>query len=381
MNYLFLLPYPPPLAGPELIAKELIESDFIKNRNDVIIVKSNIQVFNKYKGKINVGVIIRLIKVYCKFIFYLFRTNCVFLSLNSNKTGFLRDSVFIITCWILNKKCIAQYHGSHFSYFFYDQNIFFRHFIKRVLSRIDTVIVFSETLKDMFNKIYEGKLEILYNGLNLNNYKYKKIKNHDNRPFTILFLGHLTYSKGFYDLIFAFKMLYKKYGGDVSLIFAGENYRDDPRMDLLSEKWRNKFLINGSKKAGVCSDFIINCKEYNSIYPGIVSGEKKSKLFYKSDIFVLPSYSEGLSMGCLEAMAFGLPVITTPVGAMPDVIKNGENGFITPISDHKKLFENIEQLMNQKELRIKMGNNNIQAVKEKYDIENIAERLLNILPS
>jgi glycosyltransferase involved in cell wall biosynthesis len=66
---------------------------------------------------------------------------------------------------------------------------------------------------------------------------------------------------------------------------------------------------------------------------------------------------------------------------MPDVIKNGENGFITPISDHKKLFENIEQLMNQKELRIKMGNNNIQAVKEKYDIENIAERLLNILPS
>jgi glycosyltransferase involved in cell wall biosynthesis len=194
-------------------------------------------------------------------------------------------------------------------------------------------------------------------------------------------LGHLTYSKGFYDLIFAYKMLYKKYGNNVSLIFAGENYGDDPRMDLLNEKWRSEFLVNGRKKARVCSDFIINCKEYNSIYPGIVSGEEKSKLFCKSDIFVLPSYSEGLSMGCLEAMAFGLPVITTPVGAMPEVIKDGENGVITPIGNHEKLAENIELLINKKELRIKMGNNNLQTVEEKYDIEKIARKLLFILDS
>ena len=129
-------------------------------------------------------------------------------------------------------------------------------------------------------------------------------------------------------------------------------------MDLLSEKWKAEFFINGRKKEDICSDFIVNCKKYNSNYKGVVSVEEKIKLFKSSDIFVLPSYTEGLSMSCLEAMAFGLPVITTPVGAMPDVIKNGKNGIITPVADHERLFENIELLMNNRELRIKMGNNN-----------------------
>lgn len=373
------MPYPPPFAGPEIIAKEIIESDFIKNRNDIYFINSNVHKVNKNKGKITIGSLIQFGKVYSKFIFNILNAKAVFFYLSSNKTGFIRDSVYIITCWVFGRKCIAQYHGSHFNYFYYEQNKFFRFFIKGVLLRINKIVVFSENLKKMFDKIFKGELEILYNGLNLNKYKSSVIKESKDKPFKILYLGHLTYSKGFFDLVFAYKILHIKYGNNISLLFAGENYGDNLKKEFLSKKWQDEYFANGYKKAGISSDFINNFKKYNSNYFGVVSGKDKDKLFINSDIFVLPSFTEGLSMACLEAMAFGLPVITTPVGAMPEIIKNGTNGIITPIGEHEKLAENIELLMNDKKLRLKMGNNNLQAVKEKYDIEKVADNLLSII--
>lgn len=380
MNFLFLLPYPPPFAGPENIAKEIIESDIIKNRNDVIVINSNVRKYNKDKGKFDAEGIIRFIKIYYKFIFYLYRSKTVFLYLSSSKIGFLRDMVYILTCYYLNRKCIAQYHGANFNNFYQTQGYFYKIVIRQVLSKIDTLVLYGSSISADFESIYCGNIKYLHNGLDLNKWGNIKQTVKKNDCFTLLFLSHLTFSKGFNDLIIAYKILHDKYKNNIKLIIAGELFEYNvTTAEFLGSKWRNYYLEHIEDLSIKTQDFLSSCRKYNALYYGVVDNRKKIEILNTSDVFILPSYTEGFSMVSLEAMAMGLPVIITPVGAMPEVIIDGENGIITPIGNPEKLAENIESLMMNKKLMLKMSENNIRDVKEKYDIEKIAENLLSII--
>jgi glycosyltransferase involved in cell wall biosynthesis len=193
-------------------------------------------------------------------------------------------------------------------------------------------------------------------------------------------MSHLFYSKGIHDLIQAFIVLSEKYGNKIKLLLAGEKpeYKS-ATVEWLQSPWKEDFINRGKLVVNEVNQFISNKQMKNAIYLGVISSSDKKQYFNQSDIFILPSYSEGLSMACLEAMAMGLPVITTPTGAMPEVIIDGQNGIITPIGNPEKLAENIESLMLDGGLRKKMSENNIKDIKEKYDIEKIAEQLLAII--
>ena len=80
-------------------------------------------------------------------------------------------------------------------------------------------------------------------------------------------------------------------------------------------------------------------------------------------------------------MASGLPVITTPVGAMPEVIRDGENGFLCPVGNPDALAEKMEHLLLNPRLVKQIGNNNILSIRQNYDIEKITKKLLQILKS
>ena len=84
-------------------------------------------------------------------------------------------------------------------------------------------------------------------------------------------------------------------------------------------------------------------------------------------------------MACLEAMAMGLPVITTPVGAMPEIVRHKINGLITPIGDIKQLTWSIDQLISNNTLRSAISDNNPKYIRDNFDISVITERLMNIL--
>ena len=83
----------------------------------------------------------------------------------------------------------------------------------------------------------------------------------------------------------------------------------------------------------------------------------------KSDIFILPSYAEGLPIAILEAMAAKLPVISTSVGSIPEVIKEKINGYLIKPGDYKALANRIILLAKNKSLRMKIGNNNRNILK------------------
>ena len=122
---------------------------------------------------------------------------------------------------------------------------------------------------------------------------------------------------------------------------------------------------------------ILKIEEYVKILGQVPEGEKILQL-RSSDIFVLPTFSEGLPISLLEAMAAGLPIISTPVGAIPEVIDEGKNGFLIQPGDYEALAEKIVILAKDHKARQEMGKNNLVKIMEQYDQSIIIRKLSNV---
>jgi glycosyltransferase involved in cell wall biosynthesis len=112
---------------------------------------------------------------------------------------------------------------------------------------------------------------------------------------------------------------------------------------------------------------------------GFVEHKEMMKYFEKADIFIRPSLSEGLGTAFLEAMAAEVPVIATPVGGIPDFLKDGETGLFCEVNNPRSIAEKVKILLDNKELREKIIFNAKKLVEENYDWNSIAEKMKSIL--
>lgn len=92
--------------------------------------------------------------------------------------------------------------------------------------------------------------------------------------------------------------------------------------------------------------------------------------FYKSDVLLLPSYTEGLPRVTLEAMAFGKPVIANPVGGIIDVVINNHTGYVTDFNSVDDYYKSILELVNDKQKYEEMSKNCIKLIKDNYSEKN-----------
>lgn len=110
---------------------------------------------------------------------------------------------------------------------------------------------------------------------------------------------------------------------------------------------------------------------------GPMTQEEIIKEMEKSNIFLLPSIAEALPVVLMEAQAMKLPVITTNVGGIPEVIVDGKSGFLVPANDIKTMAKKIEYLIKNPEIRFKMGRYG-QRYSKKFNIYNLNKKLINI---
>ena len=113
-------------------------------------------------------------------------------------------------------------------------------------------------------------------------------------------------------------------------------------------------------------------------FHGVINGVEKSDYFSKADIFILPSYNESFGLVNLEAMASGLPIISTKVGAIPEYLNHGENGFLIDPGDSERLSEYLSVLIKNFQLRLKMGNLNYSKVRNIFDWKIISTKIRNL---
>jgi glycosyltransferase involved in cell wall biosynthesis len=109
--------------------------------------------------------------------------------------------------------------------------------------------------------------------------------------------------------------------------------------------------------------------------------EKMPEELRRADIFVLPSYREGLPRVLLEASASGLPVITTDTPGCRDAVLDGVTGILIPPRDHQALAEAIRKLIESPNLRKQMGQQGRGLIEDRHDIKAITGQYLDLYAS
>jgi glycosyltransferase involved in cell wall biosynthesis len=183
------------------------------------------------------------------------------------------------------------------------------------------------------------------------------IKTPSKNSIKFFFAGRLVKSKGIFELLEAAKYLEKKYS-NFEIIIAGPYSVDSP--DSLSSSER-KLLLDS------------NLIEYL----GHIDYEQMYSLYQKFDVFVLPSYSEGLSTVALEAAANGMPLIVTDVPGCAECINN--NGFLVKPRDSFSLAKAMELFLKDPNLISDFSKNSIEHIKKNYSIEIMTAAYLELI--
>jgi glycosyltransferase involved in cell wall biosynthesis len=161
----------------------------------------------------------------------------------------------------------------------------------------------------------------------------------------------------------------------ISRLFELKGIEDllDISKEIINQHENVIFLIAG---AGSLEEKVKSEAERvkNLIYLGY--RDNVPDLLSLSDIYVLPSYSEGLSPALLEAMASGLPVVTTNVGSSPDIIINGKHGYLIKPGDKLNLKNYLIKLIQNESLRKEIGNFNKRYIQQNFDLKNTALKML-----
>jgi len=275
-----------------------------------------------------------------------YKTKKFHISVTSN-FGFYEKAFLYFCLKIFRKKVLFHIHGGGF-YDFYTRSRF-KVFIKNILNNVDLLIVLSNSWKDIFqNKIrVTTQIEVLHNTID---FKEALENNKHSIENTFLFIGNLVKEKGLLDLL---KVI------------------EDNEVWLKENKC--KFIICGK---GDLEQTIIESHSELITFKGLVAGKIKDEIFYKSKYLILPSYIEGLPYVILEGMNYGLYVISTKVGAIPEIINSEKKGLLFEAGRKEELFKTIKKSITLEKKNTFSINRNI--IKDCFSNQYIKRTLIKI---
>lgn len=113
-------------------------------------------------------------------------------------------------------------------------------------------------------------------------------------------------------------------------------------------------------------------------FPGWVRGEDKARLLRESSLYILPSYNEGLPMSILDAMGYALPIVSTTVGGIPQLVTNGRNGMLTAPGDTKAMADAIVDILGTQGRAQAYGMQSLAVVNAQYSLEAHIDALVRV---
>lgn len=252
-----------------------------------------------------------------------------------------RKSIFLLTGMAFGVPCLIHMHGGNYVHFFHNEcGPLRKGFIRWLLSRATTVLVLSRSWSADIRAIAPAiKTVVLYNSIALPVLASARVHSSKSAALAILFLGRISEAKGAFDLIRAAALL----RGDFKLTLCGPGD------------------IQGAKKlvAALGLDSKIDLT-------GWVDRPRKEQLLSEAQIFVLPSHYEGVPMAILEAMAWALPVVSTAIGGIPEVIFDGIEGLLVTPGDTQALAGAVNRLLDDGGKCREMGEAGRHKIEQEY---------------
>lgn len=293
------------------------------------------------------------------------KTDVVFISTSdpSATLGLLFSSMFgkptalfVSEDW--EKDIIEKFPRKIFQFIFISVIRLLRYFQFRLLKNKGLIFVTNRSLLSKYNKIPCPVYPCFLSLISEQDISFKTQRQiHEGEVIRILYVGFLIHGKGVQDLIEAVSILYENgfpYCFRLDIVGDGDYRKDLER--LVEEKNLKRVYFHGF--VGDRSDM--------------------KKLYLESDIFVLPSRTEGIPKVLFEAMAYGTAIIATHVGGVPSVICNRYNGLTVPPRDPYALAEAISKLIVDNDLRLNLIANGYDCIK-RYTGEIAAEQMYEVL--
>lgn len=356
---LFIMHVPPPIHGAAIVGKYIKESKIINStfKTHYVTLGTAARIDNNLFDKIRK--IFKFFSVWFKAVYksILITPDITYLTLTSNGIGFYKDFIIAISVRPFSKKMIYHFHNKGVKD---NSSQTFNDLLYKVVFRNSEVILLSDKLYyDIEKYVNKDKVHICPNGIPEQINQNLILKN-ENRIPNILFLSNLIESKGLFTLLDALAKIQVKGLDFKCFIVGGEG-------DITKSKLLRKIdKFNLSNKVHYLG------KKYDN---------EKNEIFIKSDIFVFPSFyhNECFPLVLLEAMQFGLPIISTYEGGIMDIVENGENGFLVKQKSVEELTDKIETLLKNKNLRSKMGENGKYKYNKSFTLKKFEENLVKIL--
>jgi len=260
----------------------------------------------------------------------------------------LRKIPFFLLAKIYRKKIIFHFHAFSPQTTINGRYHRIYHFL---FSHADRIIVLSQLWKNWVTEYLHlvDNVVVLYNPCN-----GVHIVDESERENLILYAGGLNKRKGYEDLIRAFAMISKKHP-TWKLAFAGSGEIENGR--------------RMAKGLGIYEQVL---------FLGWITGKEKERWFRKARIFCLPSYAEGFPTALLDACSYGIPFVVTPVGGIPDIIINEQNGLLFTPGDTIALSSQLKLLIENPVLRKNLGQEALNLAETTFSLKETNRNMSKI---
>lgn len=344
---LFILHFPPPVHGSSMVGKfikdsSIINEYFVSRYIDMGTSKNIDEI-----GKRSFIKIFRYLRVVFKVVkeLLIFRPRLCYLAISAKGGAFYKDAVVALFVRLLGIEVVYHFHNKGVKD---NQDKLLDNRLYRLVFRKCRVILLSEHLYyDIQKYVLPERVSYCPNGIPEEKVLSEpKVIDDNLRSVQILFLSNLIESKGVFILLQACHILKQRGLNFYCTFVGGEGNLNEKQFDSKTLELDLQNYVN---------------------YVGKKYGEEKRKILAGTNIFAFPTYYhyECFPLVLLEAMQFSLPIVSTYEGGIPDIVIEGETGFLVPQKDVKILADKLEMLIINPEIRIKMG----EAARLKYEKE------------
>jgi len=258
----------------------------------------------------------------------------------ASSPSFLRDWIFMVLSRLSRAKVICHYHGTLHTRFPSCETSSGRRIGRLLMRAAHRIIVVGPTYQRRMGEAWHRPdivwtpnvvdISLFSDGTLLQPVPWLIAGGH-----SVLFIGRLSAAKGIWDLLDSVPLVLRRYP-KTKFVLVGVAENTARETDLRRE---------------------VEMRELKEsiVFLGPLMGREKVRAFLASDMLVVPSWTEAFPLVIPEAMAAGIPIIATEVGAIPDFVINGTDGFLIPAHDPSALADRICCLLNDDALRTSIG--------------------------